>query len=255
MSYVTTATVNVKSVTIHPNQAILDFYAGRMEIGISYKDGDGEVCQLFVAAYDLVSSESLEQAIVAAEQRCAELQISLLVEDTIAEHAKGHAIAQFFNELPMSGYDYDIYLALYKNECRDRDEIFKPSEEYGFDRADDLCRKIEAEYDSLMAFSATCQVLINEKVKKKWLITSDFDGGHYDVFIVTGSRKDAEDAALWRANEIAGVNGLNREDKSKWVFQDLDALCERLSMEDDEESSFWSDHDCALIYQLSIEEV
>jgi hypothetical protein len=94
-----------------------------------------------------------------------------------------------------------------------------------------------------------------ESPNKKWLIKSDFEGGQVSAFVVTGTRQDAEDAALWRANEIAGVNGLNREDKSKWVFQDFDALCERLNMEDDEESSFWSDHDCALIYQLSIEEV
>lgn len=94
-----------------------------------------------------------------------------------------------------------------------------------------------------------------ESPNKKWLITSDFEGGQVSAFVVTGTCQDAEDAALWRANEIAGVNGLNREDKSKWVFQDFDALCERLSMEDDAESSFWSDHDCAVIYQLSIEEV
>lgn len=255
MSYVTSATVNVRSVTIQPNQAILEFNSACMGLGISYKDENGEVCRLFVAGYDMESSESLKQAIVAAEQLCAKLRISLLVEDPIAEHAKGHAVARFFNELPMSGYDYDIYLALYKNECRDQDGIFKPTDEYGFDRADDLCRKIEAEYESLMAFSATCQLLTNEKVEKKWLITSDFDGGHASVFIVTGSYEDAEDAALWRANEIAGVNGLNREDKSKWVFQDFDALSDRISMDDDEESSFWYDHDCALIYQLSIEEV
>jgi hypothetical protein len=94
-----------------------------------------------------------------------------------------------------------------------------------------------------------------ESPNKKWLIKSDFEGGQVSAFVVTGTRQDAEEEALWHANEIAGVNGLNREDKSKWVFQDFDALCERLNMEDDEESSFWSGHDCALIYQLSIEEV
>jgi hypothetical protein len=94
-----------------------------------------------------------------------------------------------------------------------------------------------------------------ESPNKEWLIKSDFEGGQVSAFVVTGTRQDAEDAALWHANEIAGVNGLYREDKSKWVFQDFDALCERLSMQDDEDSSFWSDHDCALIYQLSIEEV
>lgn len=94
-----------------------------------------------------------------------------------------------------------------------------------------------------------------ESTSKKWLIKSDFDGGQVDAFVVTGSREDAETEALWHANQIAGVNGLYREDKSHWVFQSYEELKARVAMNDDDSCTFWADHDCSVIFQLSIEEV
>lgn len=173
MSYVTTATVHPKSGTIEHNKAILEFCPGSFILGLCYKNENGYVKRIYVADFD-PSSTSINQAITLAEQRCVELGISLIVEDPIAEHAKGHAIAQFFYELPQSGYDYDIYLARYQNECRDQDNVFKPTEEYAFDRVDDLCRKIEAEYESLMAFSATHQSATSS-ISERLYIVCEYD--------------------------------------------------------------------------------
>lgn len=94
-----------------------------------------------------------------------------------------------------------------------------------------------------------------ESASKKWLIKSDFDGGQVDAFVVTGSREDAETEALWHANQIAGVNGLYSEDKSQWTFQNYEELIARVGTDGDAECEFWSEHDCPIIYQLSIEEV
>lgn len=174
MSYVTTATVNPKSGTLKPNQGILDFRPGLFCLWVQYKDANGNVDRLVISTFNPASSESFDQAIASAEQRCAELGISLLVEDPIAEHAKGHAIAQFFHELPQSGYDYDIYLARYQNECRDQDNVYKPTEEYELVRVDDLCLKIEAEYESLMAFSATHQ-LVTSSIPERLYIVCEYD--------------------------------------------------------------------------------
>lgn len=184
---------------------------------------------------------------IAKEHGCV-----LLNEDQTLQAAKNWAVGEIMSSYEETDWIWDYLVAVYghQGEARNfRCSFANPCEAHERDDSYVIYESLVAERDKLMLFAN----IVMSNSPKKWLITSDFDGGQLEAYVYTGDAQGAEWSALWTANAIAGVNGLYELDQEKWVFTDYQDLIKNVGTSDNDE--FWKDHDCAPIYRLSIEEV
>jgi hypothetical protein len=169
-NFKTTAT-NAPS-TLKAGEALLDFQEG-FNVRLCFTDDNGKIVysnsvyynsniipdddEIFFVDEDDCSADDLDidNAINILVIECALLRLFLIEEDAVIAQAKGHAVGEFFSELPCSGYDYEIFMA--EKDYGYINNYFQVCEEHEGYPNTKLASNVSEHFDYLMAFSATHQ--------------------------------------------------------------------------------------------------
>jgi hypothetical protein len=244
ITHATTQTVlkNNEAIII----AVID--GGKGLLGIARGDKTLSMVGSLNAEFIVGNVDSINIALNDAVSHAKAEGLKLIEDSPVEALAKTTAVATVFNSHAEESWEFDFYTAIYADDdsefsCR----FANVASDYECLSGANIVEKLEEIYSGLTHFAAS----VLKMQPKKWLIKSDYDGGYEDAYVLTGSREDARESALWTANLIAGVNGHHEHNRDEWVFKDLDVLFENIGVDDE----FWNEHDCSIIYKLSIEEV
>lgn len=151
-----------------------------------------------------VESENRDSITLALNEvvtKAIELGFELVQEDPIIEMAKSRALDAVFSSHEDEYWEYALYCAkgqitkLFNSHMVVLCELYSGDR---FNRFSDVAKMLDVEFSAYMRFAE----FVKQQQPKTWLLTTDYDGGSRESWVVKGSHEDAKASMIEALNEL-----------------------------------------------------
>jgi hypothetical protein len=170
------------------------------------------VSEFIVDNVDSIECE-LNAIVVIAEKE----GLTLLEEEPLVLMAKNKAVASIMATHPEKDWEYGYYQAHGEGnfgwQSFNQNKLSLLSENYCGICYSELSEILEEKYDSLMSFAGSV-IKLQPKI---WLLTTDYDGGYRNSWIVKGSYNEAKTSMIQAIKDIDNSLEINMQNYDKFM--------------------------------------
>lgn len=161
----------------------------------------GVLFELVPAGFSvLVESENLDSITLALNEvvtKAIELGLELVQEDPIIEMAKSRALDAVFSNRCGDYWEYALYCSMDKDECFSS-PMATPCDLYEGYWFGDVADTLDVEFSAYMRFAE----FVKQQQPKIWMLTTDYDGGSRESWVIKGSYEEAKASMIEALNEL-----------------------------------------------------